>query len=173
MSDFAFGRRVTPTAAAAAIAEQLPLIGWYRSSGNFAFDDCSDDEIRRVVQNVTGLPCAVVGAEPLTAGLRELAAWPCLPETAETRWTPGLGFALIAARAGALASTQRAIPRRLRLDLAAVCTAGRERRSKAPPRSTRRRMGRWRCRHRAPGRRVVDESFRRHADRPNQAGGGG
>ena len=121
LANFASGRHLRPTDVVDAIADELPVVASYGSTGNVALEEGNMDEIRRILERVTGTAWAVVSAEHLEDGLSALSAMPVpLTQPTNERPTPGLAFAVNPARNGGLDSTSRAILHRLSADLVAV-----------------------------------------------------
>jgi hypothetical protein len=154
LTNFASGRHLTPTDVVDAIADELPVVASCGSTGNDALEKGNIDEIRRILERVTGTAWA--GGQR-RASRRQLSALSAMPVPTPTqpkneRSTPDLAFAFKPTRDGGLDSTSRAILHRLSADLVAVWKARSAGRSKARPRSTARRLGRGFGRHRPPGR---------------------
>jgi hypothetical protein len=122
LANFASGRHLSPRNVVDSISEELPLVASYSSTGNVAVEDGNVDEIRRVLERVTGTAWAVVSARHLDDGLHALSALPAPKPTQPEgeRATAGLAFAVNPAREGALESTTRAMLRRLDVDMVAV-----------------------------------------------------
>ena len=120
LANFGMGREWRPSELAAAVAERLRLIAWYRATGNFALADGNADEVRGILSDVSGTEWAVIPFEAVTAALEVLSRLPEPPHTIDERATPGLAFAVSPARIGALQSTARANLRRISDQVVAV-----------------------------------------------------
>jgi hypothetical protein len=139
LANFHTGRDQRMAEIAAIISEKLPLIAWYRSTGNVVLEHSDAEEVRHVLEAQTGTPWAVISDKRLSDALAALSVLPEPPHGPDERPTPGLGFAVTAARAGPVTSTERAILHRLSDAVVAVSKLDQLRGGKLDP--TRRRGG--------------------------------